>query len=414
MENNMNKHLLLPLLISASFSTQVLGDSVVVFDESSLQDAFQRASYNPDIDQIIFKRNSHISLSAPAIYSGEQSITLIGKGSTIDGSAAGGFVLDSDLTAITEDGTLIFNTAGEVKIKHLKVVNSATRGIVVNVPVDASGDDVSVNLDRVSVTHSALYGLHIDDNADAFDDGTTGSDLGVELKLTRCTFEYNGTGAIDFDGVRVDERSLGDIYAFISNTAIDNNGGDGIELDEAGDGNVEVYMNRVSLNDNGFYNEEDLDDGFDIDEADAGNIEAILSNLVVNNNKDEGLDFDEAGDGNIEAKFKRISAFNNNDEAIKLDEEDAGNIEAKLKKVDVEESGDDGIQFTELGEGKIETLLKSVRAINNKKYGIKIEQWVVEDEAEHAEEAGSMTLKRVELAGNGKGDEIKTNNIEQN
>ncbi|MEW8205718.1 MAG: hypothetical protein AB2746_06305, partial [Candidatus Thiodiazotropha taylori] len=89
----MNKHLLLPLLISASFSTQVLGDSVVVFDESSLQDAFQQASYNPDIDEIIFKRNSHISLSAPAIYSGEQSITLIGKGSTIDGSSAGGFVL---------------------------------------------------------------------------------------------------------------------------------------------------------------------------------------------------------------------------------------------------------------------------------------------------------------------------------
>ncbi|MCG8017433.1 MAG: right-handed parallel beta-helix repeat-containing protein [Candidatus Thiodiazotropha sp. 'RUGA'] len=410
----MNKHLLFTLLIATSYSTQVLGSALVVFDERSLQDAFQQASYNLDIDEIIFKRNSHISLSAPAIYSGEQPITLTGKGSTIDGSSAGSFALNSNLSAMTKDGTLIFNTAGEVKIKNLKVANSATRGIVVNVPVDASDSNISVTLDRVTVTHSALYGLHIDDKADAFDNGTTGSDLGVYLKLTHCTFKYNGTGAIDFDGIRIDERSLGDIHAFISNTTIDNNGGDGIELDEAGDGNVEVYMNRVSLNDNGFYNEEDLDDGFDIDEADAGNIEAILSNLVVNNNKDEGLDFDEAGDGNIEAKFKRISAFNNNDEAIKLDEKDAGNIEVNLKSVDVEESGDDGIQLKEIGEGKIETDLKSVRAINNKKYGIKIEQWVMEGEAEHTEEAGSMTLKRVELAGNGKGDEIKTNNIEQN
>ncbi|MCG7984260.1 MAG: right-handed parallel beta-helix repeat-containing protein [Candidatus Thiodiazotropha lotti] len=410
----MNKLTLLSLLICTSVSTQVLGESVVVYDESSLQDAFQQASYNPEIDEIVFKKYSHISLSAPAIYRGEQSITLVGKGSTIDGSDAGSFVLDSDLTATTEDATLIFETAGEVKIKNLKVINSATRGIVINVPADASGDDVSVNLDRVTISHSALYGLHVDDNADAFDDGRSGSALGIELKLTRCTFEYNGTGAIDFDGVRVDERSPGDIYAFISNTTIDNNGGDGIELDEAGDGNVEVYMDRVSLNDNGFYNEEDLDDGFDIDEADDGNIEAILTNLVVNNNKDEGLDFDEAGDGNIEAKFKRISALNNNDEAIKLDEEDAGDIEANLKKVDVEASGDDGIQLTELGEGKIETVLKSVSATNNKKYGIKIEQWLVEDEEEHAEDAGSMTLKRVENTGNGKGDEIKTNNIERN
>ncbi|ODB94042.1 hypothetical protein A3194_05090 [Candidatus Thiodiazotropha endoloripes] len=408
----MNKPSLLSLLIAASFSSQAFADSVVVYDESSLQDAFQQASYNPDIDEIIFKRNSHISLSAPAIYSGEQSITLIGRGSTIDGSAAGSFVLDADLTAITEDATLIFETAAEVKIKNLKVINSATRGIVVNVPSDASGDDISVNLDRVTISNSALFGLHVDDNADAFDDGTSGSMLGIELKLTRCTFEYNGTGAIDFDGVRVDERSLGDIYAFISNTTIDNNGGDGIELDEAGDGNVEVYMNRVSLNDNGFYNEEDLDDGFDIDEADDGDIQAHLTNLVVNNNMDEGLDFDEAGNGDIEAKFKRITALNNNDEAIKLDEEDAGDIEAKLTRVNVEQSGDDGIQFTELGEGKIETVLKSVRALDNNKYGIKIEQWVVEDEAEHAEEAGSLTLKRVELAGNGNGDEVKTNNIE--
>jgi hypothetical protein len=408
----MTKRSLLSLIITATLSTQAFGDSLKVNDESSLQEAFLEASYNPDIDTIIFVKNSHITLNAPAIYTGEQSITLLGRGSTIDGSAAGGFVLDADLTAITEDGTLIFNTANEVKIKNLNVINSATRGIVVNVPYDATGDDILVNLHKVNVSHSALYGLHIDDNADAFDDGSFGSEIGVELKLTRCNFTYNGTGAIDFDGVRVDERSLGDIYAFISNTKIDQNGGDGIELDEAGKGNVEVYMNRVSVSDNGYYNEEDLDDGFDIDEADEGNLELSLTNMVVNNNMDEGLDFDEAGDGNIEAKLRRITAISNSDEAIKMDEEDGGNIETKLTRIHVEGSGDDGIQFTELGEGKIDSVLKSVTSIDNKKYGIKIEQWVVEDEETPAEDAGALTVKRVTLSGNGKGDEIKTNNIE--
>jgi hypothetical protein len=420
----MPKHTLLPLIISAIICTHAYGgntssqekdaldNSLFVYDESSLQKAFTEASYNPDITKIIFKQNSHIALTAPAIYSGDQPITLIGKGATIDGSAAGSFTLDSDLTAITEDGTLVFDTSSDVNISKLTIINSATRGIVVNIPQDASGDDISISMDRVTISNSALFGLHIDDNADEFDDGATGSEIGIDLKLTRCTFEYNGTGAIDFDGVRVDERSKGDIYAFISSTIIDNNGGDGIELDEAGEGSVEVYMNRVSLNDNGYYNEEDLDDGFDIDEADEGNLQASLTKITVNNNRDEGLDFDEAGDGDIEVKFKRITALNNTDEAIKLDEEDSGNIEAKLKKVHVENSGDDGIQLTELGEGKIEAKLSSVSAINNDKYGIKLEQWIIEDEDENAEEAGSLKLKNVELTGNGKGDEIKTNNIE--
>jgi hypothetical protein len=420
----MSKRSMLSLIISLSMSTYAFAGtafekdkascdkSITVHDESSLQDAFNEASYNPDITQIVFRKNSHITPTSPLIYSGEQSITLIGKNSTIDGSSVGSFVLDSDLTAQTEDGTLIFETAGEVTIKKLNIINSATRGVVVNVPQNASDGDVSVNLDRVTISNSALYGLHIDDNVDAFGDDSSGSEVGVELKLTRCNFVYNGTGAIDFDGIRVDERSSGDIYAFISNTTIDNNGGDGIELDEAGDGSVEVYMNRVSLNDNGYYNEDDLDDGFDIDEADDGNLQASLTNIALNNNMNQGFDFDETGKGNIEVKFKRINALNNSDEAIKLDEEDAGNITAKLKKVEVEGSGDDGIQFTELGEGKIETKLISVSAIDNKKYGIKIEQWVIEDEEEHAEEAGSLKLKNVLSLDNGKGDEVKTNNIE--
>lgn len=383
-----------------------------VFDEDSLRNAIEHANSDASVKRIVFKRNANIVLSEPVIYSGTQSLKLIGNNATIDGSSAGSFVLDEDLTAVTEDGTLVFNTAGNITIKRLNVENSATRGVVVNIPTDATGDDIQVKLENVSITDSALFGLHVDDNSDEFDDGSVGSDIGIDLKLIRSTFTGNGTGAIDFDGVRVDERGNGDINAVIQNTHIDGNGGDGMELDEAGDGDVNATLFKVTFNGNGFYNEEDLDDGFDIDEADGGDIDLTLVNIEVNDNMDEGLDFDEAGDGDIELRARKIYASNNSDEAIKLDEEDDGDIEAKLRNVFVNQSGDDGIQFTELGEGKIEANLKKVSVSDSAKYGIKMEQWIVEDEEVIAEEAGTLKVRKVILSGNDKGDEIKVNNID--
>ncbi len=40
-----------------------------------------------------------------------------------------------------------------------------------------------------------------------------------------------------------------------------------------------------------------------------------------------------------------------------------------------------------------------------------MEQWLVEDEEAHAEDAGSVKVKKLALNGNGKGDDIKVNNI---
>jgi len=303
------------------------------------------------------------------------------------------------------------NSCGSISIYNLLVMNSATSGIVVNVPSESNDNDAELNLRKVSVLNSALYGVHIDDNSDEFDDGNVGSNVGINLNISGSTFVNNGTGAIDFDGIRVDERAAGSIHAVIINSYIDGNGGDGIELDEAGTGDVEATMINVTINENGFYNAEDLDDGFDIDEADVGDIEVKLINVEVNNNKDEGLDFDEAGNGKIKAKLRKIEAFNNNDEGIKFDEENKGNIKARLTNVHVKNSGDDGIQFTELGDGKINAKLNNVTSDNNKKYGIKMEQWNVEDEETPVEKAGKLKTRNVSLSLNEKGDDIKLNNI---
>lgn len=405
------KYTLLGISILAALASTNTYAASNVSDEASLNAAIDMANMDSSINEIVFAKNAQISLNAPVIYTGTQELTLLGNGATIDGSAAGSFSIADDLTAITEDGTLIFNTAADIAIKKLVVVNSATRGVVVNIPDDAQGDDIQVSLEKVEIRDSALYGLHIDDNADEFDDGDQGSAIGIELNIIHSSFIGNGTGAIDFDGVRVDERGEGDIRANIILTHIDGNGGDGIELDESGEGDVDARMSHVTLNGNGFYNEEDLDDGFDIDEADEGDIEVSLFNVQAENNRDEGLDFDEAGEGDVELKLRLVSALNNADEGIKVDEEDAGDIEAKLFKVEVIENGDDGIQFTELGEGKIEAELNKILAIDNAKYGVKLEQWDVEDEETSVEQAGSLKVKKLTLSGNGKGDELKLNNI---
>lgn len=371
-----------------------------VFDETSLVNAIEMANADSSIHQIEFEKNVQIQLTSSVIYTGGQYLTVLGNGSTVSGAS------------VSDGDTLVFQTAGDIEIHKLTVVDSAARGIVVEIPDDAQGDDIQVSLHKVKILNSALYGLHVDDNADELDDGEEGSAIGIELNISHSSFIANGTGAIDYDGVRVDERAEGDIHATIMHTHIDGNGGDGIELDEAGAGNVDATMKHVTLNGNGFFDEEDLDDGFDIDEADEGDIEVSLFNVQAKDNMDEGLDFDEAGEGDVVLKLRRVIAMNNADEGIKVDEEDAGDIKSKFFKVMVKGSGDDGVQFTELGEGKIKAELKKVVAIDNKKYGVKMEQWDIEDEETSVEEAGSLKVKKLTLSGNGKGDDLKLNNID--
>jgi hypothetical protein len=398
-------------LLCYAFNAQGAHAPDIVTNENSLRQAFNLASNDPTISKIIFAKNSLISLTEPVSYTGKQSISLIGNDSIIDGSASGGFIYDDQLNAITDDGTLILNTSGNITIQKLSIKNSASRGIVINIPKNAVSNDVSIKLNKVHVINSALYGLHVDDRAERSDTDITGSKVGIELKITHSTFSGNGTSATDFDGIRIDERSEGDIKVFISSSNIDANGGDGIELDEAGNGNVEVTMNNVTLNENGFYNTNDLDDGFDIDEADDGSIQSTLNSISVNRNMDKGLDFDETGNGSIKLNLKLLTSNNNGDEAIKIDEEDTGNIEAKLENISVDSNSDDGIQFTELGEGNITATIHHVSATNNDKYGIKLEQWVNEDEETHGEEPGQLEIEHLILSGNGKSDNIKINNI---
>ena len=405
------KHILTSLSLLAILATSNVQAVDKVSDEATLIEAFSRASADSSINKIVFAKNALINLHAPVIYTGTQSLSLKGNGATIDGAHAGNFTLDDESLASTEDATLVFNTAGDITIQKLSIINSATRGIVIDIPHNAQGDDIQVSLDKVEIRGSALYGLHIDDNEDQFDDGEIGSAIGIDLYISHSSFIRNGIGAIDFDGIRVDERGKGDIHATIIKTHIDDNGGDGLELDEAGEGNVDAMLKHVTFNDNGFYNEEDLDDGFDIDERGAGDIEVSLFKVLVNGNQDEGLDFDEADEGNINVKLRRLIVMNTIDEGIKIDERGAGSIDARFSDVMVMNGSDDGIQMTEQGTGHIDAELKKVSATDNKKYGVQIDQWFEKDEKQSVKKAGVLKVKKLNLSGNSSGDKLQLHNI---
>ncbi|ADZ92997.1 hypothetical protein [Marinomonas mediterranea] len=387
-----------------------------VDSETSLNMAIKQANRDSSVASIVLKKDAVISLTSPIIYTGKQALSIEGNGAVLNGEKSGTYdeFYDKEekvTTVRTNDGTLVFKTAADITISDLSVVDSHTRGIVVTVPENAKGKDLHMTLNNVNVKGSSLYGLHLDDNLSELDDGDLGSAIGIKLDIRNSNFINNGTGAIDFDGIRVDERAQGSITATIVNTNIIGNGGDGIELDEAGAGDVNATMNNVAINNNGAYNEKDLDDGFDIDEGDDGDLIVTLNNLQINHNRDEGLDFDEAGNGNIQATINNVFASYIDDEAIKLDEEDAGDINATLSNVSIDHSQDDGIQFTELGKGQIDAALNNVSVTNSKKYGAKIEQWLVEEEATSEEAQGTVSLSNVMLKGNGKGDNTSSHGV---
>lgn len=406
----MKKTLLAMTALVCIFTGNANAEAIVT-DEVTFSTAINAANIDSRIQLIVFAQNAQISLTKPIIYTGTQKLTLQGNGATIDGAKAGSFILDSEFLAHTQDASLVFKTSSDITINQLSVVNSATRGIVVEIPDTAQGQDIKVTLNKVQILNSALYGLHVDDNVDEFDDGELGSEIGIKLYIAHSKINQNGIGAIDFDGIRIDERGLGTIEATIFKTQINNNGGDGLELDESGAGHVIATLKHVSLNDNGYYNKVDLDDGFDIDEGGAGNIEVTIVNVQVNNSPDEGLDFDEAGAGNVKVKLEGLRVQGTLNEGVKVDEAGSGNVDLEFSDVIVAKGEDDGIQVTERDAGRIVAELQKVSATDNKKYGIIMQQWEVIGGGLSPEEPGALKYKELTLSGNGSGNQLELHNV---
>jgi hypothetical protein len=80
----MKKTILVLTIGAISLSAQAKNASVI-HDEASLNIAIAAANSDSSINKLTFKKNAHITLTAPVIYNGTQSLTLAGRGATING-----------------------------------------------------------------------------------------------------------------------------------------------------------------------------------------------------------------------------------------------------------------------------------------------------------------------------------------
>jgi hypothetical protein len=363
----------------------------------SFRVAVERANGDPSVSAIVFNhRLSAVELADGVTYSGRQDLRIEGNVVDILPNAAqrGAF----DLLTTTGGGDL---SLSRISFK------SGANGVVVAVPLDATGD-VAVSLDRVTIADNDLFGLHIIDLTEVppppedpeADPTEIGSDASISLAVRDSQILGNGTAAHDQDGIRVDERGSGGINVQIANSQLNGNGAEGVELDEGGEGGVDLNVANSTFNANGFVSsgdpeDPDFDDGIDVDEADAGSVNVALVNVAANGNFDEGIDLNEGDDGDLNMLLVNVQANNNTDEGIALEEAGDGGIRATLIAVRARHNGADGVQFEEFDAGDLAVDIVLSQIEDNGGFGIFASQ--------AAPGSGSIRLRAVRLGRNADG-----------
>ncbi|MDF2180674.1 hypothetical protein [Neptuniibacter sp. CAU 1671] len=363
--------LMMPVTVLAASVAQVTNNADA--GEGSL-----RAALESGASKIVIKPSvGEIVLSSSLEYAGEQPLTIKGSGQVISGSLDESLLWISagaDLTA----SDLTFAGPGIYSIEN----QGGGKGIYLQVPNTRTGM-VSLKLTNVTVTGTGNHGVHVSD-CDLGDDcgagsggAGEGSDASIYVQLNNVTIDGVGFGKQDADGLRVDDRGLGDIVLNATDSAFINVGADGIELDEGNDGSVIIHVRNSLFENNGAYcsdefvadpialdpncnddGDPDVDDAFDIDEAGPGGITGIVNNVVVVNNYDEGLDFDSEGDEGenlVDLDLMDIYAEGNADEAIKVSEE--GNASVYVRMRDIQCEGKCDIEVEEEDQGNLDVTL---------------------------------------------------------
>lgn len=392
--------------------------------DGSFRAAVEAANGDAAVDTITFRGGIEVDLDSAVVFTGGQDLTIDGKDAVVSGATV---PVDTDTW---DSGLFVATGGGDLTLSRIGFADSFNNGVAVFLP--DGGDDVTITLDRVTVTNTQFHGVLIDGqsttgyNTDDIvhlgctDPYAVDSNSSIELDVSRTTITGAGqltdgydtsllTGCPqDFDGLRVDQGGEGDITGTLSRGAFDVNLADGVELDEKGDGGVDVVVERTTFNANGategvectqayldaldladpdedfdrcdvteapdFELLFDLDDGFDIDEEDAGDLVAHVSRSEVSGNNDEGLDFDEAGDGDLVAIAERITAISNNDEAFKTSEEGEGSVIASLSRSTLVDGSDDATTFEEADGGDVVVTVERSTITGHDGDGVKAEE----------------------------------------
>jgi hypothetical protein len=433
-----------------------------VSNEAEFLAAVADASSNSSISEIVFAPNAVIELTTEVRYTGDQDLTLVGRGATVVGDRTA----DVDTW---DSGLFVSESGGDLTVQRLTFADSFNNGLAVFLPTGSG--TVEIVLEDVTVIDAQFHGVLIDGqnttgyNTDGFihpncfDPYPTDSGTSIDIIVDRS--EITGAGRLDgydisqatgcpqdFDGLRVDQGSTGDLIADLDRSIFDGNLADGVELDEKGEGSVDAAVDRSSFTDNGdtvailctvpttddgadglctpseLNTEiEDLDDGFDIDEEDAGDLTVVVSRSEVNDNRDEGMDMDEAGEGSIVGTVSKTEASRNGDEGYKASEADAGDNTADLSESRFEDAGNDQIEVESEdgdGSGNVTVNVSKTTSIGAEGSGVKaveddggavlvnVDKSTLTENGEWGVEAeggsGSVNVFKSDLSGNTLGD----------
>ncbi len=389
--------------------------------EGSLRAALELASSNPAALPIIVSSSvTDIQLSTTLDYTGERPLVLFGSGQAVN-MPFNQTILQSSTGASMRISGLDFIGPGGFDINNRGDLNGevAGKGIFIDV-ADEQVAAVQLVLNDVTVQGVANHGIHVSDCNLADDCGGGGGGAGegsaasIVIALSGVTVADAGNGRFDADGLRVDERGIGNVTYRIFNSTFVDVGADGIELDEGQDGSVTGEVAATAFIDNGAYCDPalleaylpvpdeaefeegeatdddipgpvtgspddrcferevsyydsgavesyefgiDVDDAFDIDEAGMGSIKSAVVAAEIVGNYDEGLDFDEEDQGNIILIVDSISGENNTDDAVKLSEKGMGGVTAIVSSSDIFDNDGKGLVFEEADAGNLDGLV---------------------------------------------------------
>lgn len=328
----------------------------------SFREAIAAANGDALVDSIVFDAGlGTITLDSTVAYTGAQALSIHGADATITG------VGDFDLFGS--------NGGGDLWIGHLTFDGSGQEAIQIDLPSGAVGD-VRTSLFRVTISGSAGFGLLIEDQIEE-------SAAGVVLDLLHCAITGNGTASLDTnfdqDGVRVNEGGAGGIRLDVTKSTVTGNAYDGIELDEKGEGDVWASASQSDFVDNGFGYPGDLEDGFDIDEADGGSVWAAVVDGSSTGNAEDGYDFNEEGDGDITVNANGARSSDNGSRGQDVEEAGAGTLSFHAESSRYIDNGGDGVRNSETDAGDLLSRLLRTTISGSGDDGIDAEQSKGED-----------------------------------
>ena len=396
--------------------------------EGSLRAALNAASQSSNASQIVIAVSGDIVIDQSLVYTGETPVEIIGNGQRVRSEA------NSDLLVSANGGDLAisdlaFEGAGGYSVLNRGDVDDQTagKGIFLDVREDQTGI-VELTLTNVSVKGVANHGIHVSDCTLADDCGGgaggagAGSPASLHVQLDNVSVDGVGNGKFDADGLRVDERGVGDIHLSANGSEFARVGADGLELDEGQAGSIQSIIVQTAFVDNGPYCDPDvlaeympsapedsfedgmrqpseipsavtgtpddkcferevslydsgsveeyefgldLDDGIDYDEADSGGLNLTMVGSTISGNYDEGVDMDEAGPGDGALRYVNTLAYGNADDGFKMSEEDAGGIDGGATGTVSRDNGGVGIVFEEASDGDLIVQISNVHTVNN-------------------------------------------------